>query len=70
LAPQKAICTFLSLEGTDNAAKCMAESASESGTSVRWKKDVCFASDGKDKSGKVEFFQAAAPLYYCFFKLL
>jgi hypothetical protein len=35
----------------------MAESASESGTSVRWKKDGCFASDGKGKSGKVEFFQ-------------
>jgi hypothetical protein len=70
LAPQKAICAFLSFEGTDDAAKCMAEPAAESGTSVRGKKDGCFASDGKGKSGKVEFFQSAAPLYYCFFKLL
>jgi hypothetical protein len=70
LAPQKAICAFLAFKGADDAAKCMAESASESGTSVRWKKDGCFASDGKGKSGKVEFLQAAASLYYCFFKLL
>jgi hypothetical protein len=70
LAPQKAVCAFLSFEGADDAAKCMAESAAESGTSVRWKEKGCFASDGKRKSGKVEFFQSAAPLYYCFFKLL
>jgi hypothetical protein len=63
LAPQKAICAFLSFEGADDTAKCMAESASESGTAVRGKKDGCFASDGKRKSGKVEFFQSAAPLY-------
>jgi len=70
LATQKAVRAFLAFKGTDDAAECMAESAAESGTSVRWKKDGCFASDGKRKSGKVEFLQAAAPLYYCFFKLL
>jgi len=63
LATQKAIRAFLSFEGTDDAAKCMAESAAESGTVVRGKKDGCFASDGKGNSGKVEFFQSAAPLY-------
>jgi len=63
LAPQKTICAFLAFKGADDAAKCMAESAAESGTSVRWKEKGCFASDGKGKSGKVEFFQSAAPLY-------
>jgi hypothetical protein len=70
LAPQEAVCAFLAFEGADDAAKCMAESAAESGTVVRGKKDGCFTSDGKRKSGKVEFLQSAAPLYYCFFKLL
>jgi hypothetical protein len=63
LAPQKAICAFPSFEGADDAAKCMPESAAESGTVIRGKKDGCFASDEKCKSGKVEFFQSAAPLY-------
>jgi len=57
LVPQKAVSAFLAFKGADDAAKCMAESASDSGTSIRWKEKGCFASDGKGKSGKVEFFQ-------------
>jgi hypothetical protein len=70
LAPQKAICAWLSFEGADNAAKGMAESAAKSGTIIRGKKDGCFASDNKGKSGKVEIFQLSTPLTNCFFSFL
>ena len=60
---QEAIRAFLSFKGTDDAAKSMAESAAQSRTVVRGEEESCFASDGKGKSGKVKFFQSAAPLY-------
>jgi hypothetical protein len=58
---QKAISAFLALKGTDNAPKCMAESATESRAAVRWKKKRGFGCDRKDIFRKVESFQAAAP---------
>jgi len=61
LMSQKTISAFLALKGTDNAPKCMAESAAESGTAVRWKKKRGFGCDRKDIFRKVESFQAAAP---------
>ncbi len=58
---QEAICAFLSFEGTDNAAKCVAKSAAESRAVVRWEEKCGFGCDRKDIFRKVESFQAAAP---------
>jgi hypothetical protein len=58
---QEAICTFLSFEGADDTAKCMAESAAQGRTGVGWKENRCFGCDRKDIFRKVESFQGAAP---------
>jgi len=60
---QETIRAFLAFKGADDSSKGMAKTTAEGGTGVWWQQDRGFTSDRKDKSGKVEFFQTAAPTH-------
>jgi len=54
---------FLAFKGTDDASKGVAKTTAEGRAKIRWQKERSLTSDRKDKSGKVEFFQTAAPTH-------
>jgi hypothetical protein len=58
---QETIRAFFAFKGADDTSKGMAKTTAEGRAKVRWQQDRGFTSDRKDKSGKVEFFQTAAP---------
>ena len=63
LVSQETIRAFLAFKGADYASKGVAKTTAESRAKVRWQQDRGFTSDRKNKSGKVEFFQTAAPTH-------
>jgi len=58
---QETVPAFLASNGTDGTPEGMAEPAAEGGAGVGRQRDRGLAPGRKDESGKVEFFQAAAP---------
>jgi len=61
LVSQETIPAFLASKGADGTPEGMAEPAAEGGAGVGRQRDRGLAPGRKDESGKVEFFQAAAP---------
>ena len=63
LVSQETIRAFLSFKGADDTSKGVAKTTAEGRAKVWWQQDCGFTSDRKNKSGKVEFLQTAAPTY-------